>query len=165
MNLVYYGDERLSTPAQPITEIDEEVRRLAQAMLATMYERKGLGLAAPQVGVSKRLVVIDTGTGPMALVNPEIVEHGSEEEPGEEGCLSLPEVYLILNRYKWVKVRGLNLENQVVEFEAQGLLARVIQHELDHLNGLVTVDRVDFTQRELIRSKLKRLARQMRKRG
>lgn len=165
MSLVYYGDRVLSAPAQPITEIDEGVRRLAWTMLETMYERRGIGLAAPQVGIPKRLVVIDIGTGPMVLVNPEIVEHSVDEEPGEEGCLSLPELYLTLNRFKRVKVRGLNLDNQVVEFEAQGLLARVIQHELDHLDGLVIADRVDPAQRELIKDRLKSLESQMMKGG
>jgi peptide deformylase len=160
MEISRYGDPVLTARAAPVTEINDEVRALAQTMLETMYENEGIGLAAPQVGVSLRLIVLDIGAGPLILVNPEIVARRGDREPGEEGCLSLPKIYLSLDRYQWIKVKGLDMNGQEVALEASGLLARVIQHEVDHLDGFCIADRADFVQRARINDKLKRLVRQ-----
>jgi peptide deformylase len=117
-------------------------------------------LAANQVGVLKRIIVVDAGEGPIKIINPEIVQKSEEKASFEEGCLSLPDIRINLSRPISVVVAGRNLQNHSVEYRAEGLLARILQHEIDHLNGVLIVDRASSIQRSLLKSKLKRLEKQ-----
>ena len=130
------GDEVLTKQCKEVTKMTLRTKILIQDMLDTMYEALGVGLAAPQVGVLKRIVVIDVGEGPLILINPEILE-ASGEQTGEEGCLSLPGKYGIVTRPNHVKVRALNEDMEEVIWEGEGLLARAFCHEIDHLSGLM----------------------------
>lgn len=136
------GDPVLEKVCRPVEKIDRRTRDLVDDMLETMYDACGVGLAAPQVGVLKRLVVIDVGDGPLILVNPEILET-SGEQTGEEGCLSVPGMSGQVTRPNYVKVKALdeNMEEQILEGE--GLLARAFCHEIDHLSGKLYVDLVE----------------------
>ncbi len=128
------GDPILEKPCRPVTEVTERIRTLIDDMLETMYEHDGVGLAAPQVGVLKRLVVIDVGEGPIVMINPEIIET-SGEQTGAEGCLSLPGKYGTVTRPNYVKARFFDENMDEYEIEGEELLARAICHELDHLDG------------------------------
>lgn len=154
-----YGDPVLRKKAEPVQEMTREIQTLIDDMIETMYDAIGIGLAAPQIGVSLRVIVIDEGledsTGPKAFLNPEIVgQTGSVR--GEEGCLSLPGVYGEVVRAEWVRVKALDRHGVPVQIEARGLLARVFQHELDHLNGILFLDRLDKVQRDRIKRKIRR---------
>ena len=128
------GDEVLTKKCRQVTEMTPRLRELVQDMLETMYDANGVGLAAPQVGILRRIVVIDVGDGPLILVNPEIVEQ-SGEQTGEEGCLSVPGMSGVVTRPQHVKVRAQNEDMETVEYEGDDLLARAFCHELDHLEG------------------------------
>ena len=146
--------------AEPVERFDGELRDLAEDMLATMYAAPGIGLAAPQVGVSRRLIVIDLSSGMEkdkvhVIANPELVSVEGEVE-SEEGCLSLPEVTLKVCRSERVVVRGRDGEGNAVEIAAEGLLARALQHEIDHLDGVLLFDRIHPVRREFVKKKLKR---------
>ena len=139
------GDPVLEKVSKPITEINDKIKELAYDMLDTMYTANGVGLAAPQVGVLKRIVVIDVspeGDKPMVLINPEIIAK-SGTQTGEEGCLSVPGKSGCVTRPNEVTVRALNLKNQQIEFTGTELLARAVCHELDHLDGIVYVQKVE----------------------
>lgn len=136
------GDEILTKQAKPVTKMTLRTKILISDMLDTMYEKLGVGLAAPQVGVLKQVVVIDVGEGPIVLINPEIVET-SGEQTGEEGCLSVPGKWGIVTRPDHVKVRALNEEMEEFEIEGDGLLARAFCHEIDHLSGNLYVNKVE----------------------
>ncbi|MDA0717294.1 MAG: peptide deformylase [Cyanobacteria bacterium] len=141
------GDEALRAPAKRISKVDESVRDLARDMLRSMYAAKGIGLAAPQVGVHKQLLVIDldpenAAAAAMVLINPEIVCFGAAIETYEEGCLSIPGVYLNVVRPATVEVSYRDEMGRPQKVKADGLLARCIQHEMDHLEGVLFVDRV-----------------------
>lgn len=141
------GDKVLRQPAKRISKITEDIRDLAVKMLQTMYSYDGIGLAAPQVGVHKQLIVIDINfdqpsAPPLILVNPEIVERSEELCSGEEGCLSVPDVFMDVARPDRITVVFRDLDGRPQKLTADGLLARVIQHEMDHLNGIMFVDRV-----------------------
>ena len=148
----------LKAKAKPVDGIDEEVRRLIADMFETMYKAPGIGLAAPQVGVSKRLVVMDVADGeaprPMALINPEILWRSDERATAEEGCLSLPGQFADVTRPVAVRVRFQNEQGEVVELPAEGLLARCVQHELDHLDGILFVDHLTALRRNMIMRKM-----------
>ncbi len=165
LHICTYPEKILSERAEPITTIDEEVVKLADHMAETMYSAPGIGLAAPQVGVNKRLLVADVDPrGPesdlIVLINPEIVT-AEGEVIIEEGCLSVPDCQAEVKRHEKVTVRGLNLEGQEVEIEAEGLLAVVLQHEIDHLNGVLFIDRISKLKRDLFKRRLrKKLAKQ-----
>ena len=135
------GDEVLTKPCKEVTKITLRTKVLINDMLDTMYEALGVGLAAPQVGVLKRIVVIDVGEGPIVLINPEIIET-SGEQSGEEGCLSVPGKSGMVTRPDYVKVRALNEDMEKIELEGEGLLARAFCHEIDHLDGKMYVDLV-----------------------
>jgi len=141
-----FGDPVLRQRAAEVTEIDGALARLAEAMLTTMYEAPGLGLAAPQVGVQKRFFVYDVGDGPRTLVNPVITET-SGEWVYDEGCLSVPGMSFEIVRPKEVHVSGYDLDGNEVSLDADGLLARLLQHELDHLDGVLLLERLDEDQR------------------
>ena len=136
------GDEVLTKPCKEVTKITLRTKVLINDMLDTMYEALGVGLAAPQVGVLKRIVVIDVGEGPIVLINPEIIET-SGEQSGEEGSLSVPGKSGMVTRPDYVKVRALNEDMEKIELEGEGLLARAFCHEIDHLDGKMYVDLVE----------------------
>ena len=140
------GDPVLRVKATEVTEITENLARLTQEMLSTMYSAPGIGLAAPQVGVQKRLFVYDWGSGPGVLINPEIKD-ADGEWTFEEGCLSIPGLSWELLRPKQVHIVGVDLDGKEVSFEADDLEARLFQHEMDHLNGVLLVDHLDEDQR------------------
>lgn len=128
------GDPVLSKKCRPVEEITPRIRELITDMLETMYDACGVGLAAPQVGILKRIVVIDVGEGPIILINPEIVE-SSGEQTGEEGCLSVPGMSGQVTRPNYVKVKALDMDMKEAEYEGEELLARAFCHEIDHLDG------------------------------
>jgi peptide deformylase len=153
----------LKTVAAPVTEVTDEIRTLMADMLETMYRAPGIGLAAPQVGVAKRLTVVDLGRedarAPMFIVNPEILWASEETEVLEEGCLSLPDQFGEVRRPVRVRVRYRDLESAVQEVEAEGLLARCLQHEIDHLNGILFIDHLSALRRNMILRKLAKVRR------
>ncbi|MCI9024623.1 MAG: peptide deformylase [Dorea sp.] len=136
------GDEVLTKKCKEVTKMTIRSRILINDMLDTMYEEGGVGLAAPQVGILKRIVVIDVGDGPIVLINPEIIEQ-SGEQTGEEGCLSVPGKAGTVTRPNYVKARGLNEDMEEFEVEGEELLARAICHEIDHLEGKMYVELVE----------------------
>lgn len=158
-----YGDPVLETPAEPVTEFNGELRQLAGDMFETMYANKGIGLAAPQVGVSKRLAVIDSSAGEdpaakLILVNPVIlVKEGTQI--GEEGCLSIPGFREDVKRAYRVRVRAQDLEGNFFETEGEELLARAIQHEIDHLDGILFLQHLSLLKRDLIKRKIRKLVK------
>ncbi|HOF41596.1 MAG TPA: peptide deformylase [Candidatus Hydrogenedentes bacterium] len=148
MNIVLYPDDPLLSVAAPVERFGSHLEKLAVTMLETMYEYEGVGLAAPQVGISKRFFVChDLESDPMCLVNPEIVEREGEEI-ADEGCLSIPRIYAPVPRATHIRVRAQDLQGNDLDFVAEGFLARIIQHETDHLDGRVFLDRVDILTRQ-----------------
>lgn len=146
-NIVLYPDEPLTQVAVAVTKFGPALVELVDDMFETMYSHDGVGLAGPQVGVSKRLFVLHEPDGEkMCLVNPEILDSDGIEE-GQEGCLSLPEIYVQVPRATRVRVRAKDVRGADLEFEASGFLARIIQHENDHLDGKIMLDRVDILTR------------------
>ena len=141
------GDPVLRARAAEVTDIDGKLAKLADDMLTTMYDAPGLGLAAPQVGVQKRLFVYDVGEGPMTIINPEIVESRGEWAY-DEGCLSIPGLAFELLRPKEVHLKGYDLDGNEVSIEADELLARAFQHEMDHLDGVLFIERLDDDSRK-----------------
>ncbi len=141
-NLRIEGDPILNKVSRPVTEMKDRYVELIDDMLETMYESNGVGLAAVQVGVLRRIVVIDVGEGPVVLINPEIIE-ADGEQTGQEGCLSVPDKVGIVTRPNHVKVRALDEEMNEFEFEAEGFFARACCHELDHLDGHLYVEKVE----------------------
>jgi peptide deformylase len=156
--ILYVPDPRLRAKAKPVAANDPRVPALAEKMLATMYRAPGIGLAAPQVGEMLRLVVIDIHPDdqpdPMVLVNPEIVAASQEIATREEGCLSLPNQFADVTRPAVVKVRWMDLSGAKREIEADGLLAACMQHELDHLDGVLFVDHISALKRNMLLRKL-----------
>ena len=142
-----YGDPVLNSPAEEVENIDGKLVRLTQAMLQTMYQVPGIGLAAPQIGVQKQIFVYDLGDEPVTLINPRIVE-SSGEWVYDEGCLSIPGLYVEMVRPKQVLLEAVDLDGKDVRIEADELLARLFQHELDHLNGVLMFERMTPDQRE-----------------
>jgi len=155
LDIKTFPSEILKQKANPIKYVDKEIRKLAENMSETMYDKKGVGLAAPQVGNLLRLITYDIGEGLCILINPEII--GCEGRiKAEEGCLSIPGIRVEVPRYEIIRVTGINLKGERVSFETKDLLARVIQHEIDHLNGNLILDKVSRLKRELIIRKLKK---------
>jgi peptide deformylase len=156
-------DPRLKQKSEPIAKVDDAVRRLLDNMLATMYAAPGIGLAAPQVGVLKRVVVIDVAETPpesgeakraLKLINPELLWVSDDDFKYEEGCLSLPEQYAEVERPRAIRLKHLDERGEERELEAEGLLATCIQHEMDHLDGILFVDRISAIRRNVILRKL-----------
>ena len=143
------GDEILTKKCRTITEVTPRIRELAHDMLDTMYEAQGVGLAGPQVGILKRIVVIDVGEGPLVMINPQILE-SSGEQTGEEGCLSYPGKAGTVTRPDYVKAKAYDLDMQEYEVEGEGLLARCICHELDHLDGHMYVELAGDTIHDVV---------------
>ncbi|MEN2994420.1 MAG: peptide deformylase [Thermodesulfovibrio sp.] len=154
-----YPDEVLKKKAEIVTDINGDLQRFIDNMIETMYNANGVGLAAPQVGVLKRVIVVDTSPRQenqslIVLINPEIIS-SEGEILSEEGCLSLPGFITRLKRKEKVFVKGLNRKGKEIEIEATGLLARALQHEIDHLDGILLIDRISPLKRELFRKKFK----------
>ena len=163
--ILCFPDPRLHTVAAPVAVVDDRVRDIARNMLETMYDAQGIGLAATQVDVHERLVVMDVSEGrdqPLVLVNPEIVWASDEMHVAEEGCLSVPGIYDGVERAARVRVQALDLQGAVVTLEAGELLAVCIQHELDHLLGKVFVEYLSPLKRNRIRSKMLKRQREER---
>ncbi|HHL39581.1 MAG TPA: peptide deformylase [Deltaproteobacteria bacterium] len=169
MEILIYPHPFLRVKAAAVTEIDDEIRSLAADMFETMYAARGIGLAATQVGADRRLIVLDVpagddeggkggpGANAMAVVNPEIVEaRGSIKS--EEGCLSVPGETAEVRRAERVRLRGLDLDGNEIDMEADGLLAVALQHEVDHLDGVVFIDRLSRLRRDMIKRRLKKRA-------
>jgi peptide deformylase len=157
-------DPRLKIKARPVPAVDNRVRRLMDDMLDTMYEAIGIGLAAPQVGQSSRVIVLDVARDgekpqPLQLANPEILWRSPELTTGNEGCLSLPEHYAEVTRPAKIRLRYLDYQNEIREIEASGLLAMCLQHEIDHLDGVLFVDHISSLKRGMILRKLAKAKR------
>jgi peptide deformylase len=167
--ILRYPDPRLHTVARPVAAVDERIRALVADMLETMYAENGVGLAATQVDVHERLIVMDTSDArdrPMVLINPELVWASDELAVAEEGCLSVPQVYDKVERHARVKVRALDRDGQPFEMDAEGLSAVCVQHEMDHLRGRVFVEYLSLLKRDRIRTKmLKRTRDEQRERA
>jgi peptide deformylase len=152
-----YGDPVLRRRALPVQAVTPELRRLVEDMTDTMYDEAGIGLAAPQIGVSLRLLVVgdEDNRGAQALLNPVISEQGGSVT-AEEGCLSLPGIFADVTRAQWVKLEAEDLEGHPVSITARGLRARVFQHEVDHLDGVLFIDRLDPVTRDRIKRRIKK---------
>lgn len=162
LNILQFPDPRLRTIARPVEQVDDAIRKFADDMLETMYAAPGIGLAATQVNVDKRVIVLDVSedkSQPLYLINPEILELQGVEEM-EEGCLSVPGIYETVQRADQVRIRALGLDGEPFEMEANDLLAVCIQHEIDHLDGKLFVDYLSQLKRTRIRKKLEKDQRQ-----
>jgi len=152
-----FGDAVLNSVAEPVAVFDEELERLIQDMLETMYAAPGVGLAAPQIGVSKRIFVFDVGEGPGHLINPELAEVSGEWE-FDEGCLSVPERFWPINRPAYARLTGLDSTGTAIEMEGDELMGRMLQHEYDHLNGTLLLERLGSGERKAILRELRQEA-------
>ena len=164
LDIITAPDPRLKLRAKPVEKVDAKVRRLMDDMLETMYGSIGVGLAAPQVGVAQRVIVIDVAregekANPMRMANPEILWRSPELTTGNEGCLSLPEHYAEVTRPARIRLRYLDYQNEIREIEASGLLAMCLQHEIDHLDGVLFVDHISSLKRGMILRKLAKAKR------
>jgi peptide deformylase len=163
LSILRYPDPRLYTVARPVADVDDRIRRLVDDMLETMYEAEGVGLAATQVDVHQRVIVIDTSEArdtPLVLINPELVDKSDEMTLGDEGCLSVPEIYDKVPRHARVKVRARDRSGETREFAAEGLLSVAVQHEMDHLLGKVFVDYLSPLKRSRIKSRMLKKTRE-----
>jgi len=161
--ILRYPDPRLHTVAQPVAQVDERIRRLVDDMLETMYAAEGVGLAATQVDVHERVIVMDTSeerNQPRVLINPELVARSDEMMVGDEGCLSVPQIYDKVPRHARVTVRALGRDGQPFEMQAEGLTSVCIQHEMDHLMGKVFVEYLSPLKRDRIKSKMLKRSRE-----
>jgi peptide deformylase len=159
LTVITAPDPRLKVKAKPVAQVDAEVRKLMDDMLDTMYAAPGIGLAAPQVGVARRVIVLDLAREgeppqPLRMANPELVWTSAEEATYNEGCLSLPDQFADVVRPSAIRVRYLDHENEIREVAAEGLLATCIQHEMDHLDGVLFVDHISSLKRSMILRKL-----------
>ncbi|HMU87703.1 MAG TPA: peptide deformylase [Agitococcus sp.] len=161
--ILHFPDSRLRTKAKPVSVVDDAIRQLVKDMFETMYEAPGIGLAATQVNHHIRLVVIDITedkSQPLVFINPEITPLTEDKAPYEEGCLSVPTVYDVVERPTRIKVNALNEQGEAFEMEVDGLLAVCLQHELDHLEGKLFVDYLSTLKRQRIKTKLQKLQKQ-----
>ncbi|MCG6867232.1 MAG: peptide deformylase [Gammaproteobacteria bacterium] len=161
LEILHFPDPKLRRKAEPVAQVDDDVRRTVDDMFETMYAAPGIGLAAIQVNVALRIIVIDVSErkdSPLCLINPEIVSRDGVEVM-EEGCLSVPGVYEKVQRADHIAVRALDRDGDLLEFEADGLLAVCIQHEIDHLDGKLFVDYISPLKRQRIRKKLEKQQR------
>ena len=156
LNILVYPDSRLRTVAKPVKNVDESIKNLVSDMLETMYDANGIGLAATQVDVHQQVIVMDisdTRDQPLVLINPKIVNRNGEQVY-DEGCLSVPEYYAPVKRAEEIKLTALDLQGEIFEMEAEGLLAICIQHEMDHLLGKVFVDYLSRLKQDRVRKKI-----------
>src|SRR6185312_6952760 len=159
--IVKYPDPVLAKPGETVTVFDAETAQFVEEMFDSMYAAQGIGLAAPQIGISKRITVIDVSfkerpEDKLALINPVILEKNGKQVE-EEGCLSLPEIREKVQRSAWVKVRAQNVKGETFEVEGEELLARALQHEIDHLNGILFIDHLSRLKRDLVQRRIKKL--------
>ncbi len=159
--VIKYPDPVLMQKAEPVTVFDKKLHMLVEDMFETMYVEQGIGIAAPQIGILKRLTVIDVSfkknpEDKIVLINPEIIEREGKQVE-EEGCLSLPEIREKVQRASWVKVRAQDVDGNFFEIEGDELLARAFQHEIDHLDGVLFIDRLSRLKRDLVIRKMKKL--------
>lgn len=157
LNILRFPDPKLHLVAKPVTEVDARIRQLVDDMLETMYDADGVGLAATQVDVHERVIVIDTSNDrdmPRVLINPELIATSAEFTEGEEGCLSVPQIYDKVARHSRVTVRALNRDGESFDLDAEGLLAVAVQHEMDHLMGKVFVEYLSPLKRDRIKTKM-----------
>ncbi len=169
--ILKYPDKRLRRVSRPVNEIDDRIRKLVEDMAETMYDAPGVGLAAPQVGEDIRLVLVDVAVREdenkrdlQVFINPEILA-AEGEQVGEEGCLSVRDFSAPVSRAMKIKVRATNLEGETVEFEAEEFFARVLQHEFDHLDGKLFIDRISPLRRAMYKKKLKKILAREKKNG
>jgi len=153
--IVKYPNPILKKRAEEIKDVSEDIKRLAEDMIETMISSRGIGLAGPQVGESKRIIIVRTESGPKVFINPKIIKKSWSKEVRKEGCLSLPGSYLEIKRAKEIEVEALNENGQMIKMKVQGLTARIIQHEIDHLDGILIFNRLGFWQRFRNRKKFK----------
>lgn len=159
-SLVYYGNTTLASVAERIENIDGSTISIIREMTDIMVKERGLGLAAPQIDVGKRIIIVDPGDDKgsrIVLLNPEIMEFSDSVEPYEEGCLSVPNIFTEVIRPAEIFVKGVNPDGKEIEFEASGLTARILQHEIDHLNGILFIDRIEKYIRDEFRTELKKI--------
>ncbi len=160
-----YGDSCLRKECAPLKEVGPGSRMVMQSMVDAMHQAKGVGLAAPQVGIIERFFVLDVGEGPMVIVNPRITKKSGSEEPMEEGCLSIPEVTIAVNRSEKITVEFMDENNKMMRMACDGLLARVIQHETDHLDGKLIVDYATDDEKEQFKDQLEKLETEQKEQG
>lgn len=163
LNILRYPDPRLHTVAKPVAKVDERIQRLVDEMLETMYEAHGIGLAATQVDVHERVIVIDTSDerdDPRVLINPELVYKSDEMIVWEEGCLSVPAIYDKVDRHAQITVKALDRNGREYRFDAEGLLSVCVQHEMDHLLGKVFVEYLSPLKRNRIKAKMLKKTRE-----
>ena len=162
LDIVYYGDPILRKKAKPVSVFDDKLQAFVEDMKETMVEHDGLGLAAPQVGQSIQVVIIDATKGenpPVVFINPELTYLSKDEVEREEGCLSFPDIHLNITRPSIVSVKAYDENGKAFSIENTGdLLARALQHEIDHLNGILIIDHISVIQRKLLSGKLKKIA-------
>lgn len=161
LNILHFPDPRLRNKATPVVEVNDSVRKLVEDMLETMYLAPGVGLAATQVNVTKRIIVIDVSeeqNKPLCFINPEIIDSRGEGRM-EEGCLSVPGIYEPIERSEWIRVRALDRDGNPFELEADGLLGVCVQHEIDHLEGKLFVDYLSEMKRLRIRKQMEKVRR------
>jgi len=168
--IIVAPDPRLKVKTEPVETVDDDVRRLMDDMLETMYDAPGIGLAAPQVGDSRSVIVVDVSRDkedpqPIRMANPELVWESEEEGAHKEGCLSLPEQFADVVRPERVRVRYLDENNEPQEIEADGILATCVQHEMDHLRGTLFVDHISSLKRNMILRKLAKIKKQTQKKS
>ena len=162
LHILRFPDPRLHTIAKPVAEVDEKIRRLVDDMLESMYAAEGVGLAATQVDVHERVIVIDTSEArddPRVLINHELIARSEEMSFADEGCLSVPQIYDRVERHARVTVQALNRAGEIHEFDAEGLLSVAVQHEMDHLMGKVFVEYLSSLKRDRIKTKMLKKSR------
>lgn len=156
MEVLIYPNPVLRKKCEPVEKVDDEIRQMAKDMAETMYVAKGVGLAAPQVGITKQIFVVDIGDELITVINPQITLSG-ENEKMEEGCLCFPEMTVDIERKKCARIKGLNIDGEQIEIEAEGFLARAFQHETDHLKGVLIIDHLSKVKRDLALKQFKKM--------
>lgn len=152
-----YPDTILREKALSIDEVTNEILNISREMVDIMYTYDGVGLAAPQIGISKKIIVVDYGEGPVTMFNPEIIEISKQQDTAEEGCLSLPDITVPVLRSVKVKIRFTNEENKLSKLNTDSLSTRIFQHEIDHLKGILIIDHISSLKKAVISNKLKKL--------
>jgi peptide deformylase len=157
LEIIKFPDPILKKKCQEVKEVTPEIKKLIEDMIETMKKNDGVGLAAPQVGFSKRVIIVETEKGPQGFINPKILKKSKETEIDWEGCLSIPGVFSKIKRWKEIEIEALDKEGKRVRIKAAGLVARIFQDEIDHLNGILIIDRIGFWQRFKIKRQLQKL--------
>jgi len=152
-----YPDPILRQKSSPVDTITKETLTISQEMVDIMYKNDGVGLAAPQIGISEQIIVVDYGEGPLVMYNPVVIETTREKDELEEGCLSFPDITVPIIRHVEIKVKFRNEDNKISELKVDNIAAKVFQHEIDHLNGILIIDHISSLKKTIINSKLKKL--------